>query len=217
MYSHTSDPMSFSPNQIRRALKPLRIAVTASQAEQFAEYAEILVQWNQKVNLTAMTAPREILARHFGESLFAASVVPIQKGRLADVGSGAGFPGLALKVVCPELQVTLIEPNGKKAAFLAEVKRRLGLAEVEIVRERIEHLPATEPGFDFVTARAVGGFTGLLGWTEGALSRAGAVVLWLGAQEASRLSQVAGWIWRRPIPIPQSRERVLLVGSPEIR
>src|ERR1700739_1060585 len=95
-------------------------ALTNSQLASLAKYLELLKKWNQTIPLTSIEDDREIVARHFGESIFAASSLSLGRGRLADVGSGAGFPGLPLKIVFPELHVTLVEPNIKKCAFLRE-------------------------------------------------------------------------------------------------
>lgn len=177
-------------------------------------YIALLLLWNQEVNLTSIAEPRQILERHFGESMFAAQVVPMRKGRLADVGSGAGFPGLPLKITCPELDVMLIEPNLKKAAFLAEVCRLLQLKGVEIVRNRLENLRLSQGYTDFVTARAVGGLPRLLAWSRSVLSTNGRLLLWLGADDALALSRGGGWTWSEPVPIPNSRRRVLLTAHP---
>ena len=198
---------------IRAALKPYDVALTCTQVEAIRRYLSILVLWNQKVNLTALADPQEILRRHFGESLFALRAVPISVGRLADVGSGAGFPGLALKVGRSELDVVLIEPNSKKTVFLAEVSRVLGVS-IQIKRSRFEELAQEERPFDFITARALGVSHSLLKWSFGALKDDGLAVLWLGRQGAEELVATTSWVWRKPIPIPQSRRRVLLVGKP---
>ncbi len=206
-YTRPSDTL------VRQALQPYGVKATAAQVELIQRYIYKLVIWNQKVRLTAVTEPREILARHFGESMFAAQIVPVCQGRLADVGSGAGFPGLPLKIACPGLDVVLIEANHKKAAFLAEVKRELWLEGVEIVGRRIEGL-RVERGFaDFVSARAVGGFGRLLKWSRNALSAEGKLLLWLGAEDASEVGKIGGWTWRESIEIPNSRQRVLLIGQ----
>jgi 16S rRNA (guanine527-N7)-methyltransferase len=199
---------------IRSALEPYGVALTGAQIDAIRRYIGLLLLWNQKVNMTSITDPREILERHFGESMFAAGVVPIHHGRLADVGSGAGFPALAIKLVCPDLHVILIEANGKKAAFLGDIKRLLDLAGVEIVRSRLEELQAGSPYADFVSARALGSFQRLLRWSRGALRENGRILLWLGADDALKISKKKGWIWQELIPIPRSRRRVLLVGAP---
>src|SRR5712692_3197786 len=199
---------------VRRSLEPYGIRPSPSQAEAIQRYVALLLQWNQKLNLTSLRNPPEILQRHFGECMFAASAVPISSGRLADVGSGAGFPGLALKIACPELEVVLVESNMKKSAFLSEVVRFLNLDGVEVVRSRMENL-SVGPGFaSFVSARAVGHFDGILRWARKALSEEGQVLLWLGAADAEEVSSRHGWRWREPIEIPGSQRRVLLIGRP---
>ncbi len=116
--------------------------------------------------MTSIVEPAEIVSRHFGESMFLHSLLPVENGRLADVGSGAGFPGLALKILCQDLDVILIEANKKKSAFLSEVARALDLRNVEVIPERFEEI-RSEPGFaDFVAARALGGFPKLLRWSR---------------------------------------------------
>src|SRR6267378_1393784 len=123
----TPSPATLSAGTIRRALGEFQIAVNDSQVLQIQQYMSILLTWNEKINLTAIRDPLEILNRHFCECMYAAATVPVTVGRLADVGSGAGFPGLPLKIIRPELDVVLIESNVKKATFLAEVIRDLGL------------------------------------------------------------------------------------------
>ena len=202
---------------IRTALEPYGLSLTDNQVQAIRNYISLLLLWNHKVSLTSVVEPNEILNRHFGESMFAVRKVPIERGRLADIGSGAGFPGLALKIACPQLEVLLIEANTKKAAFLAEVKRALQLEWVEILRSRLEDAPIGPDTLDFVTARAVGGLPRLLFWSEKALSRQGRLVLWLGREDAEEISGTAGWKWREPVLLPGSRRRVVLIGQPESR
>jgi 16S rRNA (guanine527-N7)-methyltransferase len=156
-----------------------------------------------------------MLRFHFGESLFAAAAVPIRGGRLADVGSGAGFPGLPLRIVVSSLSVTLIESNTKKATFLSEVIRELRLDRCDVFRGRMESYPADNgERFDFIAARALGQHDRMLKWARTRLNLSGKVVLWLGEEDAAEISQTAGWKWSSPILIPGSDRRVLLVGSP---
>ena len=126
-----------SLDEIRQILLPYGgSALTDSQLASLEKYLELLKKWNQTIPLTSIEDDTEIVARHFGESIFPGSLVPMSRGRLADVGSGAGFPGLPLKIAFPVLQVTLLEPSLKKCAFLREVQSTLGLPNVEIVRSR---------------------------------------------------------------------------------
>src|SRR6267143_2387748 len=123
----TDTPAHPSLAVIRRALAEFKLPAYDDQVLQIQQYIKILLSWNEKINLTAIRDPLEILNRHFCESMYPASTVPVEDGRIADVGSGAGFPGLPLKIIRPDLDVILVESNIKKATFLAEVIRDLGL------------------------------------------------------------------------------------------
>ncbi len=205
---------NLSDSAIREALRPFGVAVSGELIERVRLYSKTLLHWNQKVNLTSITQPSLILSRHFGESFFAATVLKVSKGRLADVGSGAGFPGLALKLFCPELEVTLIEPNLKKASFLSEVVRKLGLTDVQILRLRYEQILPNELEVDWVTARALGNYIDLLSWARGVLKK-GRVILWVSRSTAEELEVQPDWSFDKPILIPESRDRYLLSGQPK--
>src|SRR3984957_18931774 len=118
-----------SKQAIERAAKEFNLSLSDLQVEQIQQYTKILWTWNDKVNLTAIRDPLEILYRHFCESMVGATLLPVENCRLADVGSGGGFPGLPLKIMRPDLQLFLVESNVKKATFLAEVIRELGLTD----------------------------------------------------------------------------------------
>src|SRR6266850_7762110 len=147
---------------IRRALGEFKIPAFDDQVLQIQQYIKILLTWNEKVNLTAIRDPLEILYRHFCESMYAAEAIPLKNGRLADVGSGGGFPGLPLKIIRPGLQVLLIESNVKKSTFLAEVIRDLGLADARVLVGRYEELGEEIAPLDFVCSRALGEFAPFL-------------------------------------------------------
>jgi 16S rRNA (guanine527-N7)-methyltransferase len=196
------------------ALVPFGLVPAPGLAEAMRQYMELLLRWNQKISLTSITDPREILQRHFAESMFAARAIPLVRGRLVDIGSGAGFPGLALKLVAPELEVILIEANVKKSVFLAEVVRSLGLTGVKIFSKRIEELRGLEGSADFVTCRAVRLDKRLLAWVRSALAAEGKFVLWVGIEAAAALQKEGQWSWLAPINVPMSTGRVLLVGKP---
>ena len=154
------------------------------------------------------------MARHFGESMFICSLMPVEKCRLADIGSGAGFPGLALKIACPELRLTLIEANKKKCAFLSEAVRALELENVEVMPVRFEEARVAPDFAEVVTVRAVGGFLDILRWAKTALARRGHVILWLGGEDSTRVSSTPGWIWKPTVKIPESQRRFVLIGRP---
>lgn len=199
---------------VESALVPFGVHATGEQIRLIQAYVQLLLKWNRVISLTTVRDPAEIVARHFGESMFAQPVLAMDEGNLVDVGSGAGFPGLALKIVAPSLRICLIESNQKKAAFLAEAVRTLGLTGVEIAGKRFDE---TQPSFgqsDFITARALGGFSELLRWAAPALVPRGKIVLWIGLEDAERIAATAGWIWQPAIKIPESQRRYLLIGRP---
>lgn len=214
MNKRTNSPISLADEQIASALSPFRVLLSADQTTKIREYVRLLLKWNQSVNLTSIVDPAEILARHFGESMFVCSLLPVENCRLADVGSGAGFPGLALKIACPDLPVVLIESNKKKCAFLSEVVRALELTNVEILPARFDEIRVA-PGFvEIVTARALGGFSGFLRWTRAALANRGHAILWLGGEDTTKVSGTPGWIWQPAIRIPESQRRFIMIGRP---
>ena len=198
---------------IKKALLEFQLQPTSEQVDAIQRYMVMLLAWNEKVNLTAIRDPLEILYRHFCESMFAAVAVPILTGRLADVGSGAGFPGLALKIARPELQVFLIESNVKKATFLAEVVRELGLAETRVLVSRYEELGEEIAPLDVVCSRALGEFDRFLSWARGERVAAGQAILWAGGRDIEEIRQLQGWNWKTPISIPHSLQRFLVVGE----
>src|SRR5258708_36300511 len=132
--------LALSDDQIVSALTPFQIQLSSGQIVQIREYVRLLLKWNQSVSLTSVVDPVEIVARHFGESMFISCLIPVKNCRLADLGSGAGFPGLALKIVAPTLRIRLIESNKKKCAFLSEVVRSLKLENVEVVPMRFDEI-----------------------------------------------------------------------------
>jgi 16S rRNA (guanine527-N7)-methyltransferase len=198
---------------IDKTLEAYRVSATPTIRSGIRTYISLLLRWNERISLTTVSDPLEILRFHFGESMFAASVVPIRNGRLADVGAGAGFPGLPLKIAIPSLDLVLIESNAKKASFLAECVRELHLVGVEIVRSRYEDLDAGICKLDFITARALGGYKVLIRWAQNSLTSRGGLILWLGQDDATELQEESALEWRSPVPIPNSDRRVLLFGS----
>jgi 16S rRNA (guanine527-N7)-methyltransferase len=125
----------------------------------FQQYAELLQIWNQRFNLTAIRDPDEIWSRHFLDSLTCLRAMrSTPKNRVIDIGTGAGFPGLPIKIVYPEIHLTLVESIGKKADFCTEVVQKLGLENVDIIPSRAEELgrhPDHREQYDWAIARAV--------------------------------------------------------------
>ena len=194
-------------------LAPFEVVISSHQADQIQKYIGLLVFWNQKISLTSIEDSQEIVSRHFGESLFCAKFIPDGRCRLADVGSGAGFPGLPLKILRPEMQVYLIEQDTRKAAFLNEVVRLLNLESVRVLRTHYETMPPDFANFDIVTARAVGNHKLILKWASPRLAESGRVILMVGIDDATRIMTTKGWIWANPYAVPLSRKRVILIGT----
>jgi|SRR5450432_1160769 len=185
---------------------------------QLACYLELVLRWNARTNLTAVREAQEIVSRHFGESLFAARwIFPAGKAggadavrSLADVGSGAGFPGLPIKLWVPQLSVTLVESLQKKATFLREVIRALDLVSIEVRAVRAETVLER---FDVVTLRAVERFEEVVIEAAALVRPGGRVALLIGEdQVAVAGALLPGVKWEEPLKIPESLRRVLLVG-----
>ena len=143
-------------NRLEAKCAALGIALTGPMLDALDQYAEILVEYNQKVNLTAITDPEGLEDKHFADSLLLANL-PETAGKLVDVGTGAGFPGVVAKIFKPELQLTLMEPTGKRVEFLKYVCAQLGLSGVEFAKERAEEAARKvwREQFDVATARGV--------------------------------------------------------------
>ena len=149
---------------VEMELKDLNKIVKMSdeQLSQFDSYARFLVEYNEKINLTAITEYSEIVEKHFYDSLLLSKYRKME-GTLVDVGTGAGFPGVVLKIDFPELKVKLIEPLHKRCVFLNELIERLDLNDIEVLNVRAEDYSKNHrEAFDFVTARAVTNLNALI-------------------------------------------------------
>jgi 16S rRNA (guanine527-N7)-methyltransferase len=210
--------------------RALGLHLTAKQQAAFQLYYEELVAWNQQFNLTAITEYEQVQIRHFLDSL---SCLLAEETRLAmnrsdarviDVGSGAGFPGIPLKLVCPGIRLTLLEATGKKVTFLEHMVGRLGLCRVEAIKARAEdlaHDPAHREQYDLALARAVSElpvvveytlpFCRVGGWAIAQKGEAGAAEAWA----AGRSIAVLGGELRRVMPLqlsglPEDRSLVVI-------
>jgi 16S rRNA (guanine(527)-N(7))-methyltransferase RsmG len=208
----TDGGKALTTQTIRQQLSTFGVEVSGIQVVCIQQYIRILMQWNEKLNLTAIRDPLEMLVRHFCESMYGAVAVPIKSGRLADIGSGAGFPGIPMKILYPEIQLFLVESNIKKGTFLAEVVRELGLKDTRVLISRYEELDEELTPLDVVCSRAVGDFGPFLGWAGSEKVSAGKVVLWIGGRDLEEVKKSEGWEWQEPLAVPQSLRRYLLVG-----
>lgn len=143
---------------LQNYIKDYKITLTENQNEQFQKYFELLVEWNEKMNLTAITDESGVALKHFADSLSLLNFVDIsQNSSLADVGTGAGFPGVVLKIARPDIKLTLIDSLNKRLVFLGEVCAQLGI-EAELIHSRAEDGARDEKlreSFDFAVSRAV--------------------------------------------------------------
>jgi 16S rRNA (guanine527-N7)-methyltransferase len=232
------NPCHSSPGQ-RPGGKPA--VLSSAQLQSISTYIDLLLRWNARINLTAIRNEEEIVTRHFGESLFAArhlfppypvasSVSPVPSvvkdfdidsasdkrpttyDRVADLGSGAGFPGLPIKLWAPDIALTLIESNHKKAAFLRELTRVLTLTDINIQNARAETLPPAT--FDVVTLRAVERFSNILPTAAALLGPSGRLAILIAVSQLGEAqSTLPDIVWHSPRPIPESRSRILLIGD----
>jgi 16S rRNA (guanine527-N7)-methyltransferase len=205
--------------------RTLGLRLTEKQVAAFQLYYEELVAWNQKFNLTAITDYEQVQIRHFLDSLSILLAAPVRsaldqaKPRVIDVGTGAGFPGIPLKLVCPRLQLTLLEATGKKISFLQHLIDRLGLEQVTPLHGRAEELghdPAHRQSYDLALARAVAEMAAVAeytlpfckvgGWVIAQKGEAGGAEAWT----ANRAIQLLGGELSRVLPVE-------LPGLPEDR
>jgi len=251
--------------RISALLRPfLDRELAPTQLDQISTYLDLLLRWNQRVNLTAIREPEEIVTRHIGESLFAArhlfpssprhsdardqrveeepavssqgaqssfkSPRPLASQAFADdrrppsdgfgvdsalplvdIGSGAGFPGLPIKIWSPPTPVTLVESRHKKVAFLREVIRALILTDVDVYAGRAEDFP--EGAASIVTLRAVERFEQVLPVAAARLARSGTIALLIGEPQIQVAARLLPHVrWQAPFQIPQSSSRSFLLG-----
>ena len=184
-------------------------------ADRVEAYLGLLQQWNRKINLTGLRGREEILRDLFAESFLAAPLLAEPDEPLLDVGSGAGFPGMALKIYRPELTVYLLEPRRKRASFLETVRRRLGLEGVVVIHKRLEECRPQ----DFaraprtVTVRGLGAIDAKLAWCDKLIPGRVQLVLFTTRRSWNgEIRQLPGVEWSPPIQVPWSRQRLLVSG-----
>jgi len=219
-------------SRIAALLEPfLTGSLSPGQLAQISIYIDLLLRWNARMNLTAVRKPEEIVTRHFGESLFLARYLfPAEDSpsssnssppssnlmdSVLDIGSGAGFPALPLKIWAKNISLTMVESNHKKAAFLREAARAMTLSNVTVIAERAETLMARadRPRTKVVTLRAVEHFDAILSIAASFLLPGGTLAMLIGENQTDSLSSQTTFAWRPPIRIPLSDRRILLLGT----
>lgn len=196
---------TLSESAIAALLQPY-LAPPTGLLPQLSAYLDLLLKWNARTNLTAIREPEEIVRRHFGESLFAARHLAPDTPTLLDLGSGAGFPGLPIALLHPEIQVTLAESQHKKASFLREAVRTLRLS-VEVWADRAESMPSKRR-FHTVTLRAVDNMAAAVAAAE--MRATHQIVLLTSTAQAPELP---GFAERTVISLPGTQSSVLLMAS----
>jgi 16S rRNA (guanine527-N7)-methyltransferase len=198
--------------RIAKLLQPF-VELDQAQLEKISAYLKLLLRWNSRINLTAVRDPEEMVTRHFGEAFFAARnlVAENWNGTAIDLGSGAGFPGMPLAIYDPAAQVTLIESQNKKAAFLNEVIRTLRLDNVNVFSGRAESFPDSA---ELVTMRAVEKFAKSLPLAINLVAQEGRIALMIGGSQVDEAKHLLPKVeWETEKSVPRSSARVLLVGK----
>jgi 16S rRNA (guanine527-N7)-methyltransferase len=196
---------TLTESAIRDLLTPYLPEIPATLILQLSAYLDLLLKWNARTNLTAIREPEEIVRRHFGESLFAARHLDTANLEpaaitLLDFGSGAGFPGIPIALLHPNIQVTLAESQNKKSSFLREAVRTLNLSNVEVWAARAETIPASRQ-FRIVTLRAVDNMEAALAVARGRIAPGGQLAL------LTTVPQVPNG--GRSLPLPNSKSGIL--------
>lgn len=197
---------------IAQLLEPF-IELDEMRLRAISKYIDLLLKWNARINLTAIRAPSEIVQRHFGESLFVAKYVLAQKPveTVIDLGSGAGFPGVPFAILSPDVQVTLIESQQKKATFLKELIYSLGLKNVKVFSDRAESYLGTA---DLVMLRAVEKFEHALSMAVRLTKAGGRIALMIGSGQAELAKRLGSDVdWQDAVRIPRGHSRELLIGT----
>jgi 16S rRNA (guanine527-N7)-methyltransferase len=204
---------SISLNQLltQSGHPPLNEAI----AEKFITYLTLLQKWNARTNLTAIRDEEGILSRHFLESILCAHKLPKDIVSLLDFGSGAGFPGIPIALMRPDLEVTLAESQNKKAAFLREAVRTLGL-KTKVHSARAETL---QTKFDCITLRAVDNMAQAIPAAIQLLAPSGWLAILTTTEDTpviqAAVTQSSNFQWNVPQPLPERTNRILLLGKRE--
>ena len=192
----------------------LGLDLTEQQSDQLIRSHALLVKWNKTFNLTAVRSPEKMISRHLIDSL---SILPhITVERLIDVGSGPGLPGIPLAICRPDLPVTLLDSNIKKSRFQFQAKAELGLANVEVVHERVEKF-TPEVAFDGVISRAFASLQDMIHWTEHLCTQKGVFLAMKGMYPVDEIEQLPDHIKlhrsiRLNVPDTEGERHLLILG-----
>ena len=180
------------------------LSLTPDQVVALESHFSLLERWNRRMNLTSLRSTEEIIVRHYCESLLFGSRLPVGSYRLADIGSGPGFPGFPIAVIHPDCDVSLVESNARKCVLLRESSRTV--PNIRVLERRAETL--TEE-FEWAVTRAVN-WSGLWPSIPRIASHVGLLV---GESDAERIGDKPGYEWQPPEPLPWGKHRVMLFGA----
>lgn len=173
---------------LEKGLFELSVNVPAGAIDRFLIYLAELKKWNKAYNLTALKDDRDIIIKHFFDSLLFIKIFPENAGKVCDVGSGAGFPGVPVSIIRPDIQITLIEPSRKKCAFLRNLKQLLSLHNVSILESRVEDIE--DYGFNTAVTRALFTITEFIAKTKHTMAGGGSFILNKGPKYEDELGQL---------------------------
>lgn len=176
--------------EVNALIKNYIPTANAQQAQRFARYFALLVEWNERMNLTAITQAEQVVAKHFADSILPASLLPAN-ARCIDVGTGAGFPGVPLLIMRPDIQMTLLDSLNKRLTFLGTLLEELGLT-AQLVHLRAEdagRASAHRARYDIALTRAVASVPALMEWTAPLLAVGGTSLMYKGPRAAQELAE----------------------------
>lgn len=208
-----SDRIHAHSERLNELIKAAHMAsLSETEAGQFSAYLELFLRWNERINLSAIRDAESILSRHFLESILCAKTLPASIASLLDYGSGGGLPGVPIAILRPQTHITLAESQSKKAAFLSEVVRALGL-NARVHSSRAELL---QTKFDCVTLRAVDKMAEAVQSASALVAPDGRLVLMTTTTDSIALTTAAGdfyeWSWT-PQSLPEANQRIILIGQ----
>ena len=212
--------MSFAPwsDLINEGLASFGISLSEKQRYRLFQHADLLVQWNRKMNLTAISAPQDIAIKHFIDSVGPAPLLKPMK-RVLDIGSGAGFPGLPLKVWCPVIELTMIDAVRKKISFLHQAIRTMELEQSWAIHTRLEEMCRRDPIqlFDTVISRAFSDLTTIFSGALPLLATGGKIAVWKARPGENEIKAARAFIKSQEIPLDLSLHPYRLPFSNAVR
>ncbi len=173
---------------LRKGLLELGVSVRPDTFVRFLSYLSELKKWNRAYNLTALKNDRDIIIKHFFDSLLFLKIFPEENGNICDVGSGAGFPGIPIAIIRPDISITLIEPSRKKCAFLRNIKKVIELNNVEVLQARVEDIKG--PDFYIAVTRALFSISEFIEKTKHVVKKNGCLIVSKGPKFQNELQEM---------------------------